>query len=32
MAPEGFRMRSPRPAAPDEPSPEDPNPDHRQTG
>ena len=32
MGPESFRMRSPRPTAPDEPSSEDPDPDQRQTG
>ena len=31
MGPESFRMRSPRPTAPDERSPEDPEPDQRQT-
>ena len=32
MAPEGFRMRSVHPPAPDQPSTENPDPDHRQAG
>ena len=32
MGPESFRMRSPRPTAPDEPSSEDPEPDQRRAG
>lgn len=32
MAPEGFRMRGPRPSSSGEPAPEDPNSDRRQAG